>query len=348
MVVKTADELSRIIKTIILAVGADERNANRLAEALVSADLSGVDTHGICKLPGYVDLIEAGALIPTAWPEIIHETPNSALIKGNWTFGHTTAKYAMEIAIRKAEKSNISIVGGVQTTHTGRVGEYVEMATYKKMISMIWSGGFGEEIPAAVPYGGSKPVLHANPFAMGFPAGNEPPMIIDFATTACSATKIRFARENKKKVPKGYIVDKKGNPTCNPEDYFNGGALLPFGGHKGYSLMLANEFLGRIFSDADSFVEEKRGGIFRHTGFIMIVFKFDLFQSFNEYANRIDEMERRVRGVPPAPGFKEVLIPGDLERRLRKYRSKNGIPIPDYVWQPIVKLAKSLGLEEVL
>ncbi|MCL5073283.1 MAG: Ldh family oxidoreductase, partial [Actinobacteria bacterium] len=340
MIVKTSKELYMIVKKIILTVGADERNANRLAEALVLSDLSGVDTHGVCKLSGYVNLIKSGLLIPTEWPETINETEISALIKGNWTFGQTTAKYAMEKAIEKAQKNNIFIVSGVQTMHTGRVGEYVEMASNKKMISMMWSGGLSEEVPVAVPYGGSKPILHANPFAMGFPAGKESPVIIDFATTACSATKIRFAKANKQKLPQDYIVDKYGNPTCNPDDYYNGGALLPFGGHKGYALMLANEFLGRIFSSADSYIENNRGGnIFRHAGFTMIVFRADLFQSFKGYANRIDELRKRVTSVPPAAGFKEVLIPGDLERRYREERIKNGIPISEYVWQSIIDLA---------
>lgn len=348
MIVKTADELSSIVKRIIMVAGADERNANRLAEALVSANLSGVNTHGVYKVLEYADSIKSGRLIPTAWPEVITETENSALVKGNWTFGQVTAKFAMEIAIEKAKKNNISIVSAVQVTHTGRLGEYAEMAAAEKMISFMFSGGYSEETPSAMPYGGVKRVLHTNPCAMGFPDGDEGPMIADFATTVVSGTKIDLARDRKEELPPGCIVDKEGRPTRSPLDFFEGGGHVPFGGHKGYAIMLANEFLGGIFSRAKSFAKKGRGGpVLGHSGFTMVVFRSDLFSSFEEYTSSMDEMERRVRKVPPAPGFKEVLIPGDMEERIRRQRMKNGIPIAENVWKSLDNLAKSLGIERL-
>ena len=348
MIVKTADELTNTVSKITMAAGADERNANRLAEALVSANLSGVDTHGIWHLPRYVKLMKSGEIIPTAWPEIVKETTSSALVKGNFTFGHVTAKFAMEVAINKAKKNSMCIVSGVQVYHTGRLGEYVEMAAAEEMISFMFSGGFSEETPYAMPYGGAKRVLHTNPFAMGFPAGDEPPMISDFATTGLSGVKIHFAKQKNINLPPGCIVDKEGRATCNPDDFYAGGGHLPFGGHKGYALMLANEFLGRIFASSDSFVEAGRlGPIESHSGFTMIAFKPDIFSSYGDYAERMDEMGRRIRKVPPAPGFKEVLIPGDIEGKTREERTKNGIPIDDETWDSVVKLANSLGIKDI-
>ena len=348
MVIKKADELREITIKVIMRAGADERNANRLTEALISSNLCGVDTHGVFMLPFYVDSIKAGELDPRAWPEIIKETPNSALVKGNWAFGHVTAKYAMEVAIEKVKENGMSIVGGVQVMHTGRLGEYVEMAAKENIISMMWTGGYGEEKPAAVPYGGAKTVLHTNPFSMGFPAGSEPPMISDFATSVVSGVKVIFARDKKEQLPQGCIVDKEGKPTCDPNDFYNGGGHIPFGGYKGYALMLANEFLGRIFVGSDLFIEENRKHpVLRHSGFTIIAFKSDLFNSFEDYSSRMDEIENRIRAVPPAPGFKEVLIPGDLERRTREERIKNGIPIPDNIWESIIQSAKSLGIDKV-
>lgn len=345
MIIKTAEQLAIIIKKIMLAAGADKRNVERLAEALISAHLSGIDTHGIWHLQGYVDLIKSGQIIPTAWPEIVCETENSALVKGNFTFGHATAKFAMEIAIKKAKKNNMSIVSGVQVFHTGRLGEYVEMAADKNMISFMFSGGFAEEEPAAMPYGGAKRVLHTNPMAMGFPAGDEPPMISDFATTAISGVKIHLAKEKNENLPPNCIVDKEGKPTCNPDDFYAGGGHVPFGGHKGYAFMLANEFLGRIFANADSYVDKNLcGPICRHSGFTMIVFRPDIFIEYKDYSHYMDDMIRRIKAVPPAPGFKEVLIPGDIERKIRKERLENGIPITDSVWNATLKLAKTLGI----
>jgi len=348
MIIKTVDELHKIVVKILLAAGADERNANVVAEHLVSANLSGVDTHGVLHLPGYVAAMKAGEIVPTAWPEILNETPTSALITGNWTFGQVAAKYAMEIALAKAEKQNIATVGLVQAHHIGRLGHYAEMAAAKQMISMIWAGGYAEEKPGAVPYGGREAVLHTNPLALGFPAGDESPMIIDYATSAASGVKIVWARERNEPLPPGWIVDKDGNPTTDPNDFFSGGAFLAFGGHKGYALMMAVEFLGRIFTGSDTFAEANRGGVYmRHQGATMIVLRADIFQPFAEYARRVDEMERRVRAIPAAPGFKEVLVPGDPEVRTRAIRQREDIPIPDDVWQSLTELATSLGVKEI-
>ena len=132
------------------------------------------------------------------------------------------------------------------------------------------------------------------------------------------------------------------------DDFFNGGGHVPFGGHKGYALMLAAEFLGRILTGADAYVQPGRAGpVLRHQGVTMIAFGADLFQPFAEYASCADQMERRVRAVPPAPGFKEVLVPGDPEVRTRASRTRDGIPIEDDVWQSIVETAASLGIDDL-
>lgn len=350
MKIKTVKSLKILVKKLFLKAGADKRNANMISESLVTSNLYGVDTHGIFMIPAYIKQIKVKELNPAAWPEIVKENQFGALVKGNWTFGQVTARYAMDIAIKKAKKNGMSIVSGVQVMHTGRIGEYAEIAAENKMISLIWNGGYSEEGAAeAVPYGGRKVVLHTNPFAMGFPAGKEPPMISDFATTAVAGVKIAFAREGKKKLPEGSIIDKNGNPSCEPEDFYNGGGHMPFGGHKGYAIMLANEFLGRIFSGSDSYIDENHNHIIypalKHSGFTLIVFKPDLFNPFEEYSAKMDEFERRVRAVPPAKGFKEVHIPGDLRRKAYKDRVKNGIPIPDHIWESLEKAARSLGTE---
>jgi LDH2 family malate/lactate/ureidoglycolate dehydrogenase len=349
MMIVTATELNGVIKKILMAAGADERNADRVAEALVSANLCGVDTHGVYHLPGYLAMIETGEIVPTAWPEILAESSTTALIGGNWTFGHVTAKYATEVAIKKALQENVAVVSMVQVNHIGRLGEYAEMATFTGMTSMIFVGSLSEKANAAVPYGGHTRLLHTNPIAMGFPGGDEPPMILDFSTTALSGVKVNNARENKERLRPGCIVDRAGNPTTDPVAFFEGGGHLPFGGHKGYALMLAVEFLGRIFSTADTFAAERpREALFRHSGATLVVFRSDLFQSLTEYRRRADEMERRIRAVPPAPGFKEVLVPGDPEVRARIVRKRDGIPIPDELWQKLTALATSLNLVEGL
>ena len=345
MITKSADELHALVRRILLAAGADERNAEEVAEHLVLANLSGVDTHGIWPLPIYVTGIRDNEILPTAKPAILQETETSALVTGNWTFGQVAAKYAMELAISKARTQNVAVVGIVQMHHIGRLGHYVEMAAADKMIGMVWAGGFGEEAPATVPYGGKTRVLHTNPISIGLPAGEESTMMFDWATTALSGVKVDNAYHRGEQLPPNSIVDKDGVPTTNPDDFFDGGAHLPFGGHKGYTLMMTAEYLGRIFTGSDSYVETGRAGaIMRHQGVSMMAIKADLFQPFADYAERADEMERRVRAVPPAPGFDEVLAPGDMEARTRVRRRRDGIPIADDIWQSIIKAAASVGV----
>ncbi len=346
MTIRTADQLRDFTARILRAAGADQRNAERVAQALVGANLCGVDTHGVWHLPGYVQAIREGQLLPTAWPSIIEESPAYARVAGGWTFGHVGAEVAMELALDKAATTGIALVSLVQAHHIGRLGEYAEMAAERHMVGLIWAGGFAEKEPVAMPYGGSRPVLHTNPLAMGFPANSEPSVVLDFATTVLSGVKVVEARTQGKELPPGAIADREGRPTTDPEEFFKGGGHLPFGGHKGWGLMLAAELLGRVFTGADAFAQAPRGGpIFGHTGTTMVAFRADLFQPLTEYAGRTDELEQRVRAVPPAPGYAEVLVPGDLEARTRQIRLREGIPIPDDLWGRLRELAHSLGVE---
>ena len=344
--IKTAEELHRFVTEILLAAGADLRNAERVADGLVLSELSGVETHGIHHLTGYVRDIKAGYIVPDAWPEVIKETPTSALVKGNWTFGFSITKYAMDIAIKKAKEQNVAVVGIVQTSHIGRVGEYAEMAADEGVISFIWCGGQSEEQQTTVPFGGMGKVLHTNPLSFGFPASAGHPMVLDFATTSTSGSKLVLAQKRKLKAPPGCIIDKNGDPTNDPEDFFNGGAHLPFGGHKGYGIMLAVEQLGRIFTGSDDFAEENRGGIYnRHQGVTIIALKADVFGAMESLVQRSSELGRRMRAVKPAPGFSEVLVPGDLEHRSRKMRRSDGIPVSEDTWDELTSLAISLGVD---
>ncbi len=346
MLTKTADHLDKLTRKALMAVGADTRNANRVAEALTSSSLCGVDSHGIHQLPGYVESVQSGEIVPAAWPEILKEDATSARIRGNWTFGHVTAKYAMEVAIEKAKSHNLAIVSIVEANHIGRLGEYAEMAACQDMIGIIWAGGLGEEQPETVPFGGRQPILSTNPIGMGFPIGDGSPMIIDYATTVVAGSKIQSYKDKEQSLPSNSVVDKHGKPSNDPDAFLNGGFHLPFGGHKGYALMLAVELFGRIFSGADAFGDAERGGpIFRHSGATMMVVKADLFQPFADYEARAADLANRARATPTAPGFEEVLIPGDLETRTREIRSRNGIPIADSLWKRLVHMAKSLGLD---
>src|SRR3990172_8045651 len=244
--------------------------------------------------------MEGGEILPDAWPEVLKEMPTSALVGGNWTFGQSSARWAMQLASAKAQAQGVAAVALVQANHIGRLGFYAEMAAAQGLIGMVWAGGFGVEAPAAAPYGGRERVLHTNPLSMAFPAGAEPPLMFDFATTGVAGMKVRNALERHESLPPGCLIDRDGQPSTNPQDFFDGGAYLPFGGHKGYAIMVAVEVLGRLFSGSDAFAEAPRGGaVMRHQGVTMIVFRADLFQPLAQFQGRLGELERSVRDTPP-------------------------------------------------
>ena len=252
----------------------------------------------------------------------------------------------MQVAIEKATAQNVGVVSLVQAHHTGRMGHYVEMAAAQSLVTLIWAGGYGAEKPAAVPYGGAKAILHTNPIAIGFPSGDECPVVIDFATSAGSGVKVVDAQRRGKQLPSDWLVDKHGCETTDPDAFFDGGGLRPFGGHKGYALMLAAELLGRVVPGSDTYADDRYAGpILRYQGITIFAMKADIFQPMADYTRQLLQVRQNVRAVPPAPGFQEVLVPGDLEARTRKARQRDGIPIPDDVWQAICETAISLGVE---
>ena len=211
-----AARLHDVIRDLLLASCADYRNADRVAEALVSSNLCGVDSHGVFHLPRYVNEIERGVLVPTAWPHIVKETASSALISGNWTFGHVGAKYALETAIEKASAQGVAVVSLVRSMHIGRLGEYAEMAASAGMVSQICVSGEAAETPVAVPFGGRVPVLHTNPIAIGVPGGEEPAMVLDFATTVVRRVKGHDRAESRRAGALELAGRRRGQPHDRP------------------------------------------------------------------------------------------------------------------------------------
>ena len=347
MKVKTANELHALVKNVLIAAGATQQNAEDVAEHLVLANLSGVDSHGVWHLLGYVKAIQDGDIVPTGQAEIVRETANSALVSGNWSFGQPIAKYAMQRAIEKAKEHDMAIVGVVQKHHLGRLGHYTEMAAAAGMISMVFAGGQGEISPATMPFGGSRCVLHTNPIAAGFPTStSDHPVMFDFATTWTSGVKVHNAHRREQKLPHGYIVDKHGNPTDDPEEFFDDGGHAPFGAHKGYAIMMMVEYMGRVFSGSNAFADDQRGGaVLRNEGGTLITVRADLFQSSSQYMAIADEMVDRVRAVPPIESFERVLMPGDPEAETRDNRRQQGIPIEDDIWGTIVEAGQLVGVD---
>ena len=349
MIRKTPQELHDLLKLVLVAAGASTGHADAVAEHLVASELAGVETHGIRPFWLYIRDIADGELLPATEPKILEETDTSALISGNWTFGHVAAKYGMEVAIEKAKTSNVAIVSLVQLHHIGRVGHYGEMAAEAGMVGIITGSGYCRSEPRAAPHGGRATALDTNPISIGFPNPEEPdgrPVLLDYATTFRAHGALHLAVMRGQPTPPGFLIDKDGEPTTDSDALENGGAILPFGTYKGYALMVAVEYLGRIVSGSDSFIDPARGGdMFRHQGVTMIVFKADLFRSMQDYAQGALDTAQFIRDVPPARGYDAVRMPGDPEADARARYAREGIPIADDIWAMLAENAALVGVE---
>lgn len=345
MQTKSERELHDVVRRIFDAAGASSENSSRMADALVLANMSGVDTHGVFHLATYVEAVLEGKIDGTARPAILRETANTALVDGNWTFGHVTAKFATEVAINKAKAHDVAVVGAIRTEHIGRLGEYAELAAAAGVVGIVCGSGYSMGHKAAAPYGGREGLLSTNPIAMGFPANEEPSMVFDYATTSMANSKVNLYKMRNDELPSGTVIDKDGYATNNPSATQDGGVLLPFGGHKGYALMMAVEFLGQVLVGSDAIDNEGMGTpSMAHQGVTIIAIRADVHRPMNNFKERADEIIREARAVPPAPGFTEVMVPGDPETRARAERSRTGIPMHDDVWSSIVKAAESVGI----
>lgn len=289
-------------------------------------------SHGTAQLPIYIRAIREGEIDPQAEPRMVREAAVTALVSGSWTFGHVAGEFATRVAVTKAAEHGLALVGIIEANHVGRLGTYVETAAAAGLTSTVWAGGYGAERPFAAPFGGRRAVLASNPLAIGFPTRGAP-VVIDMATTQIAGSKVVAARRRGEQIPAGCMIDRAGEPTTDPHAFWEGGALLPFGEHKGYALMLAVELLGRTLTGADAYAGTGRGGpAMRHQGVTIIAVRADVFQAPDTFLDGIGRVLDAVHAVPPAPGFQEVLVPGERAARDEQQQRRDGITVPDDLW----------------
>lgn len=336
-----ADALRAFAEELFLAAGTPSDIARRVARIVINADLSGHPSHGVFRIIGYMPAIERGHLVPDARPEILAaigaERQGAASVDAKRGWGHYAAEWSMALAIERAKETGIACVSLRNFSHIGRLGQYVEQAAAAGCIGMITLGEGGNGVGPAAPFGGTDPALLTNPFTIGAPTGDDAPFVSDFATTVVANGKIRVAREEGADLPPGAIVDKHHRPSVDPNDWFDGGQSVIFGGHKGYALSLATCLLGGLTGNFDP--ERRRmGGVF------LAAIDVAAFQPLAEYAANVRAFLDGVTDNPPAEGFDEVLAPGEPERRSREEKLANGINVPDAVWCQLSEAAERLGV----
>jgi LDH2 family malate/lactate/ureidoglycolate dehydrogenase len=339
-----AQQLHRVTTAVFVAAGAPEDIALEMSDGLVEANLAGHDSHGVLRIPEYIGGIEDGRIDPRARPTVVTETRTSALVDGNWAFGQVSARFATDLAIAKAKDAKTAVISLVRCNHIGQLGRWSGRAAAQDVIALIvWGGRGGSTSPqplAMAPYGGAERAFGTNPIAIGLPGGDTPDVVVDFATAVIAEGKLRVHRAEGTDLPAGCILDKEGRPSVDPNDFYDGGVLLPFGGHKGYALAMFIEMLCGAFSPGDQYNGNGRRGS-------VVVWAVDAcaFRSRASYTDNANFVIGRVKGMRPAQGFDEVLIPGEPEIRSKAARLKDGILISQTTWDRIIDAGRRVGVD---
>ncbi|MEM7030065.1 MAG: Ldh family oxidoreductase [Chloroflexota bacterium] len=332
-----ASDLQALTKAIFMAVETPDHIASIVAEIIVKSNLTGHDSHGVLRIPKYLREIEAKTLVPTSEPSIIKETANLLIVDAHNGFGHYTAQKAMRWAIKKAQEADVCCVAFRQMGHMGRMGEYAEIAAKAGCISFITAGGAGDDGARVVPYGGAQGVLWPNPLTVGVPSADDEPFILDMATSVLSEGNLQVARSENSPLPPDAIVDKAGMPTTSVADFYDGGYLRPFGGHKGYGIALLMTLLGGLSGRFDP-----SQGIIH--GEFMQVINVNSFLPIETYQTAVKACLDNIRTTPATTSEQAVLIPGDKARRHYANRAIAGIDIPEVIWQEITRWARKLNV----
>ncbi|GAW92256.1 Ldh family oxidoreductase [Calderihabitans maritimus] len=339
-----ASDLEKICTEVLKGYGVKEEYAKTAASVMISANLRGIDSHGVAYLPIYVERIKRGVVDPKAEPEILNETTNTAIVDGKNGLGQVSAVRAMNLAVEKALSANVGLVGVRNSGHFGMVSYYTMVAAKRNCIGLAMTNA-----PSSVaPFGGMEPLFGTNPLSFAFPVRNKPHIVIDFATSAIARTKLRNMAEEKKEIPEGLALNKDGYPAKTADEGYKG-VLLPAAGVKGYGLAIIVEILSAVITGA-AFTSQVGGLVddftrSQNVGHFLGAISIESFLPMEEYYNRMDQFIETIKKVKPMPGVQEILYPGELEVYNEAIRESDGIPVADSVMEKIRKCMADLNLQ---
>ena len=332
------EPLTEATARVLSAAGTPDDIAGKLARWLINANLSGHPSHGVIRISQYLAHIQSGLYRPAERPRVKSESPTSVVMEGGGAFGHLAAEELTVRLVEKSRESRVAVGGIANCNHIGRLGEWSELAVSMGAVYMIVAGGPG--MMRTAPFGGREGRMSTNPISFGAPSGDTDPIILDFATTGAAEGKIRVARDKGVEIPPNQILDNQGQPSTNPNDLYDDGVMLPFGGHKGYGLMLMIELLASNLV-GDTITGSPQSPI----GTFALAIDPDALGAGDGFAAMNDATINRVKQTAPAPGFNEVLVPGDMERRSRKAVRAAGVELPDATWNDVLAAASDVGLD---
>lgn len=345
-------QLAAFTKAVFKKIGCSDEHADTATRVLLSADLRGIDSHGIARLSGYIRLWENKRVNSQPVIKIIHETPSTAVVDGDAGLGLVVAPYAMQVAIDKARQVGTGWVSVQNSNHFGIAASHAMMALEHDMIGIAMTNAS----PTVAPTFSVARMLGTNPICVAAPADKEPSFVADLATTTAANGKLEILQRKNLSAPSGWVQDKDGNPSNDAHELKKSGALLPLGSdadhgsHKGYALGAIVDIFSALLSGANYApwvppfpaylpLPEKQPG--RGIGHFFGAMRIDAFRPANDFKQHMDDWIKGFRSAKTIKGYERVLIPGDPERETQAERLKNGIPL----LMPVIKDLQNIGMQ---
>lgn len=340
-----AAALEEFARQLLSAGGATEEEARVTAASLLGANLRGYESHGVMRIPFYLEMMKTGEIVSGAELTVLSESPTRLVADANWGFGALQAGRLLAALSTKARENGLALGTLTHSGHIGRLGDYCEQAAAAGLVSMVMVNSHGGAVRVAPP-GARAPRLSTNPLAIGVPNGDDS-LILDFSTSATAEGKVRVKKIAGERCPEGWLIDNQGRPTTDPNDLYAEppGAILPMGGpqaYKGFGLGLMVEILTGALSGGACAREvpyPKKGNCV-----FMLLIDPAGFGGAEHFAAEVKQLCAYVRSCPRAEGVERILLPGDPERITLGRRSAEGIELDSENWSQLVKLAERLGV----
>ncbi len=343
----SAKRLEGFVASAYTTVGVAPGDAATIARLMTGIDLRGLDSHGVFRLPQYIRRIQAGGMNVDADIRIARETDSTALIDGDNADGHLVVIEAARVAMDKAEKCGVAWVGTKNSNHAGAASIYAMMPLERDMIGLYVAVGSANHLP---PWGGIEMLLSTNPFSCAIPAQEEPPIVLDMATTVAAYGKVKIAAQRGETMPEGWMIDREGKPLTDPARA-DEGFLLPIGGYKGYGLALIFGLLAGTLNGAamgrDVVDFNKHQDTATNTGQFIIALDIKAFANVETFKRGVDNVIREMRSSPKLPGVDRIRVPGEQSHEKWLERSRVGVPIPAALLADLDALAGELNIPEL-
>jgi LDH2 family malate/lactate/ureidoglycolate dehydrogenase len=341
-------DLETFIAAVLRHAGLPATDAGTVARLMAQADLQGSDGHGVIRLPQYLKRLEAGGINRRPNIRIATERAAMALVDGDNGMGHLVMSYAAALAIERARTAGVAWVGTRGSNHAGPASLYARMPIEHDMIGMYFAVGNANHLP---PWGGMEMLLSTNPIAIGIPAGSEPAVVLDMATTVAAYGKVKARAKRGETMPEGWMIDRQGQPLLDPTRAHDG-FLLPIGGHKGYGLalmvgLLAGTLQGAAMGrDVIDFNQDHTTPT--NTGQAILVIDLKAFGEPDDFKHAVDRLVRDIRSSERLPGVERIWLPGEQSDARRDEYTTAGIPIAPAILSELDQLAGQLGVAHLL